>query len=129
MKAAPLYFLAVLLLLACDLDRLDDFSLNLLASDEALAVSQDSLGKQALSVARDGDQRVYAKDLADGSKAVGLFNVGTERAQVIVRWADLKLSGKLSVRDLWRQKDLGSINGELSLPVVPHGAEMVKIGQ
>jgi alpha-galactosidase len=120
--------LASPLLLGCDLDKLDDFTLNLLSNDEVLAINQDALGRQALCVARDGDQRVYAKGLADGSKAVGLFNVGTERAQVTAKWSDLTLSGKLSVRDLWRQKDLGGFAGEFSLPVAPHGAEMVKIG-
>ena len=50
-----------------------------MTNDEVLAVNQDALGKQALCVARDGDLRVYAKDLEDGSKAVGLFNLGTER--------------------------------------------------
>ena len=117
------------LLLGCDLDKLDDFTLGLLTNDEVLAVNQDALGKQALCVAQNGDERVYAKDLADGSKVVGLFNVGTEPAQVIVKWSDLKLAGELAVRDLWRQKDLGRFTGEFSLPVARHSAELVKIGK
>ena len=43
------------LLLGCDLDKLDDFTLNLLTNDEVLGVNQDALGKQALCIARDGD--------------------------------------------------------------------------
>jgi alpha-galactosidase len=41
-----------------------------------LAVGQDPPGKETTTVARDGDTRVYAKELADGSKAIGLFNLG-----------------------------------------------------
>jgi alpha-galactosidase len=117
------------LLLACDMSQLDDFTKNLLMNDEVIAVSQDSLGDQAMEVARDGDARVYAKKLADGSLAVGLFNTGTNGTlTVTVKWSDLKVSGNENVRDLWRQKDLGKFKGEFSLPVGPHNAELVKIG-
>jgi alpha-galactosidase len=119
--------LAAPLLLGCDLDQLDEFTLNLLTNDEVLAVNQDALGKQALRVARNGDLRIYAKDLEDGSKAVGLFNLGTDPATVTAKWSDLRLSGKQSVRDLWRQKDLGAFQAEFQLPVAAHGAELVKI--
>lgn len=121
--------LAAPLLLGCDLEKLDEFTLNLLTNDEVLAVNQDALGKQAVCVVKDGDLRVYAKDLEDGSKAVGLFNLGDTMATVSVKWSDLKLTGKLGVRDLWRQKDLGQSGAELHLPVAPHGAELVKIGK
>ena len=115
------------LLLGCDLDKLDDYTLNLLTNDEVLALNQDALGKQARCVARNGDLRVYAKDLEDGSKAVGLFNLGTDTASVTVKWSDLRLSGKQSVRDLWRQKDMGAFESEFQLPVAGHGIELVKL--
>ncbi len=116
------------LLLGGDLERLDDFTLNLLTNDEVLAVDQDALGKQARCIAKDSELRVYAKGLADGSKAVGLFNLGTNRASVTVRWSDLKLTGRLPVRDLWRQRDLGWFEAQFQTPVAPHGAELVKMG-
>ena len=115
------------LLLGCDLDKLDDFTLKLLTNDEVLAVNQDALGKQALCVARNGDLRVYARDLEDGSKAVGLFNLGTDVASVTVKWSDLRLPGRQSVRDLWHQKDLGAFEAQFQLPVAAHGAELVKV--
>jgi alpha-galactosidase len=116
------------LLIGCDLERLDDFTMNLLSNDEVLAVNQDSLGKQATCVSNEGDARVYAKDLEDGSKAVGLFNAGSNgTVTVTVKWPDLKLSGKLAVRDLWRQKELGKFDGQFALPIPPHGVELVKV--
>jgi alpha-galactosidase len=115
------------LLLGCDLDQLDDFTLNLLTNDEVLAVNQDALGKQALTVSKNGDLRVYAKDLEDGSKAVGLFNLGETNATAAANWSDLKLSGKHLVRDLWRQKELGKFSGKFELSVAPHSAELIKI--
>ena len=116
------------LLLANDLSNLDDFTRNLLENDEVLAVSQDSLGDQAVEVARDGDARVYAKTLADGARAVGLFNTGTNGTlTVTVKWSDLNLNGSRQVRDLWRQKDLGQFSEAFSLPVAPHSAELVRL--
>jgi alpha-galactosidase len=117
------------LLLGCDLEKLDDFTLNLLTNDEVLAVNQDALGKQALCVVKEGDLRVYAKELEDGSRAVGLFNLGDAAATVSVKWSDLKLSGNRYVRDLWRQKDLGRCGDEFHQSVAPHGAELVKLSK
>src|SRR5258705_11829576 len=66
---------SVPLLLGCDLTKLDAFTLSLLTNDEVLAVNQDPLGKQAIIVSKTDSCGVLAKDLADGSKAAGLFNV------------------------------------------------------
>jgi alpha-galactosidase len=116
------------LLLANDMSDMDAFTRNLLENDEILSVSQDSLGDQATQISQDGDARVYAKKMADGSKAVGLFNTGTTGPiTVTVKWSDLKIKNGGNVRDLWRQRDLGKFQGQFSMPVAPHSAELVKI--
>jgi alpha-galactosidase len=116
------------LLLGNDLSHMDAFTLNLLENSEVLAVSQDSLGKQGVCADRGDNWRVYAKPLEDGSTAVGLFNTGTNGAiTVTAKWSVLKLKGKHLVRDLWRQKNLGEFDGQFSMPVAPHSAELVKI--
>jgi alpha-galactosidase len=122
--------LSVPLLLANDLSHMDAFTLNLLENDEVIAVNQDTLGDQAVTVSHDGDARVYAKKMADGSKAVGMFNTGTnDIITVTVKWSDLQIEGNQTVRDLWRQKDLGNFNAEFSMPVASHSGELVKIGK
>jgi alpha-galactosidase len=116
------------LLLANDMSQMDAFTKNLLENDEVIAVSQDSLGDQAVTVATNGMTKVYAKKMEDGSKAVGLFNTNAkESATVTVKWSDLGISGEQNVRDLWRQKDLGKFKDEFSMTVAPHSAELVKI--
>jgi alpha-galactosidase len=116
------------LLLANDMSDMDAFTRNLLENDEVISVSQDSLGDQAVTVAANGDTRVYAKKMEDGSKAVGLFNLSSNGfATVTVKWSALGISGDHNVRDLWRQKDLGKFKDEFSMPVAPHSAELVKI--
>jgi alpha-galactosidase len=115
------------LLLGCDLEKMDDFTFSLLSNDEVLALDQDPLGQQATRVAGDGPVKIYAKDLEDGSKAVGLFNLGPTNALVTVHWKDLNLHGKRIVRDLWRQKDLGRFDWQYSATVPSHGVVLVRL--
>ncbi|MCX6878776.1 MAG: hypothetical protein NTW21_33940 [Verrucomicrobia bacterium] len=90
------------LLLGCDLSQADAFTLNLLTNDEVLEVDQDPLGCAAGRVSNDHGLQVWAKDMEDGSKAVGLFNTTYFPAKVSVKWSDLGLTGTQKVRDLWR---------------------------
>jgi alpha-galactosidase len=115
------------LLIGCDMTQLDPFTLNLLENDEVLAVDQDPLGKQAVVVAKTGQTCVYAKDMADGSKAVGLFNLGETETVVGINGSELGLTGKLRVRDLWRQKDLGKFKDTFSTTVPRHGVVLIKV--
>ena len=115
------------LLIGCDLEKLDEFTVNLLSNDEVLEIDQDPLGKQATCVASNETSRVYAKFLEDGSRAVGLFNLGATNATVTANWETLNLSGAQNVRDLWRQRDLGTFEKEFSTNVSPHGVVLVRI--
>jgi alpha-galactosidase len=115
------------LLIGCDMTQLDAFTLNLLENDEVIAVDQDALGKEARVVAHVGETRVYAKELADGSKAIGLFNLGETEQLVTVNWRDCALEGRLHVRDLWRQKDLGSFKDSFTATVPRHGVILIKV--
>jgi alpha-galactosidase len=117
------------LLIGADMSQLDPFTFNLLANDEVLAVNQDAAGHQASRKTKDGQTEVWAKDLSDGSKAVGLFNRGEGTAEVTVKWADLGLSGQCQVRDLWRQKDAGKFADSFTASVPRHGVCLVRIGQ
>ena len=106
--------------------QLDEFTLSLLTNDEVLEVNQDPLGRQAARVAQNGMLEVWAKDMEDGSKAVGLFNRGSSEESITANWADLGLTGEQTVRDLWRQKDLGKFTGEFEAKVGRHGVVLLK---
>ncbi len=122
--------LAAPMLIGCDMTQMDDFTLGLLTNDEVIAVNQDALGQQAKRVATGGeDIEVWARDLQDGTKAVGLFNRGDMSVSVTAKWSDLGISGKQTARDLWRQKDLGQFDEQFSADVGRHGVVLIKIGQ
>ena len=121
LQAAPL-------LIGADLSQIDTWTTNLLGNREMLAVNQDELGKPAGRRMSDGWVEVWARPLADGTIAAGLFNRGPEAATVTAAWADLGLRGPQPVRDIWLQKDLGRVDHQLSTTVPRHGVLFVKIG-
>jgi alpha-galactosidase len=128
------------LLIGCDLQQLDEFTLNLLTNDEIIAVNQDPLGKQAVRIADDKEKQVWMKKLSDGTIVLGLFFTGSsipeeafswdgkpQSAKVGITWNEIGLQGKQTVRDLWRQKDLGVFENGFETEVPYHGVVMVKV--
>ena len=65
--------------------------------------------------------------MEDGSLAVGLFNPTSARRTIAVNWQDLAIAGPQKVRDLWRQKDLGTFDGTFAAPIEPHGVCVVRL--
>lgn len=119
--------LAAPMLIGCDISQLDDFTLNLLTNAEVIAVNQDSLGEQAKRVVKSGDKQVWVKPLEDGSRAVGIFNLGDQDQQMDVKWSDLGLPENVNVRDIWRQKELGNMPGSFYAMIPSHGVILIKV--
>ncbi len=119
--------LAAPLFLGCDLTRLDDFTRNLITNDEVIGINQDPLGRQASRVAVRETVQVWAKRMADGSLAVGLFNLDEEPVEADLRWSDLGMTGRWRARDPWRRRDLGVISGRWSVTLPRHGCELIRL--
>jgi alpha-galactosidase len=117
------------LILGCDLAQGDDFTVSLLTNDEVLDIDQDLMGRGAKAVYRspNSNLQVWSRPLADGSKAVGLFNLEEMPSRVTARWSDLGINGSHAVRDVWRQKDLGRIADEFSAEIPRHGCMLLRI--
>jgi alpha-galactosidase len=120
LMASPLFF-------GGDMSQLDDFTLGILCNSEVIDVDQDTLGWQGRVVRQSADEFILEKPLEDGSVAVGLFNLSESSRKMSVSLNDLGLDGSWKVRDLWRQKETGSISGALSAEVAPHGVAFVRL--
>jgi alpha-galactosidase len=118
--AAPLFF-------SGDMAILDDFTLGILCSPEVIEIDQDPLGRQARPLVQDDLTLIMAKPLADGSLAVGLFNLADMPRQMSVDWSLLGIRGKQGVRDLWRQKDLGVFADRFATTVPRHGVALLRL--
>ena len=121
LMASPLFY-------SGDMSKLDEFTINVLCNPEVIDVNQDPLGQCARVVKFDDDTFLMVKDLADGTKAIGLCNKGEEPVQLAAKWSDVGVKGKQEVRDLWRQKDLGKVDGEFKAQVPRRGVVLVRVG-
>jgi len=118
--------LAAPLLAGNDLRNVPPNILDILTNREVIAIDQDPLGKQGKRVARNGDLEVWARPLAGGSWAVGLFNRGDAPAKVTFHAADLGLSRITAIRDLWEHANQKAA-AEYSAEVPSHGVAMFKV--
>ena len=120
--------LASPLLLGCDLEKIDDFTMSLITNEEVLEVNQDPLGKAARQIYKSFEYEVWAKEMLDGSWAIGLFNPNLPVSiNAKVNFKDLGLDGKFTVRDLWRQKDLGTYSESFETAVPSHGVVLIRL--
>jgi alpha-galactosidase len=119
--------LAAPLLAGNDLRSVSPAILEILTNKEVIAIDRDALGKQARRVTKDGDLEVWARPLADGAYAAGLFNRGPAASRVTARWSDIGVTGTARVRDLWAHADRGEAAGEFSSEVPSHGVVLIKL--
>ncbi len=120
LMAAPLIY-------SGDMAKLDELTLNVLCNPEVIDVNQDPLGECGLVIKQSENVFLMVKNLADGSKAVGLFNRGKDAIEVSADWTSLQVKGKQVVRDLWHQKELGTFDQKFSALVPAQGVVMVKL--
>jgi alpha-galactosidase len=119
-QAAPL-------LIGADMAQFDKFTTDLMTNHEVLEVNQDVLGRGGSRVLQDHRLEVWARPLADGTKAVALFNRGLEAATVTAGWSAIGVSGPQVVRDLWQHRELGTFADRFGARVPAHGAMLLKI--
>ena len=122
--------LASPMLLGCDMSALDPFTLSLLCNSEVLDVNQDPLGLQGVRFTSDKEDHVtYVKPLEDGSIAVALFNLSDTEKKLGFSPKKLGLYPDQTVRDLWRQQDVGVVGfkdrWEVTVPA--HGCAFYRL--
>jgi alpha-galactosidase len=102
---------------------------DILTNKEVIAIDQDPLGREGRRVKRGDGLEVWAKELADGGRAVALLNRTAAEAKITASWTDIGYPEHVpaKVRDLWAKKDLGEKTGSFSAPVPSHGVVMVRI--
>jgi alpha-galactosidase len=102
-------------------------TLETLTNPEVVAVDQDPLGVQGHQVWQEGPLEVWMKPLADGSKAVGLFNRSGSGLPISVRFAAIGVGHSALVRDLWARNDLGTFAEKYAADVPRHSAVLIKV--
>lgn len=115
------------LMIGCDLTKLDDFTFSLLANDEVIEIDQDPLGKGAGCIAEGKDWEIWARPLADGSIAAGLYNKSNLEQTIPFELNQAGILCKWRVRDVWRQEDVGVFMDRYEASVPGHATHLIRL--
>jgi alpha-galactosidase len=112
-----------------DVRKMDKQTSEILLNKEAIAIDQDPLGREGRKIHAEGDLEIWSKELADGGRAVALYNKGATTQPITLHWTEIGYPSdlKASVRDLWEHKTVGSFNGSYQTDVPSHGVAFLRI--
>lgn len=124
MQASPL-------LIGCDMAVADKFTKSLLCNNEVIDINQDPLGYAATKIYGNSSYATYFKPLEDGSLAIAMFNLSEKPQKIGFTPRAIGVIGnKITVRDVWRQKDVAEITNDrdrFDTEVPPHGVVLVRV--
>jgi alpha-galactosidase len=121
--------LAAPLLAGNDLSTMTPETIALLTNKDVIAVDQDPAGKQGDRVWAEGPIEVWSRTLADGSKAVGMFNRHPSVMTATVDFKKLGFAGPVKARDIWQAKDLGTISTPMTAKIPAHGVLFLRVSR
>jgi len=121
--------LAAPLLAGNDLSTMNQETIALLTNREVIAIDQDRLGKQADRARAEGSQEIWARPLADGSKAVGIFNRFDWPQTIEISFHELGFKASVKARDIWTAKDLGTLPSSFHARVPGHGVVLLRVSE
>jgi alpha-galactosidase len=121
--------LAAPLLAGNDLTSMTPETIALLTNKDVVAVDQDRAGKQGDRASAVGPIEIWVRPLADGSKAVGIFNRHPDPMSTTVDFRKIGFSGAVKARDLWKQKDLGRLDQTYATKIQGHGVLFLRVSQ
>jgi alpha-galactosidase len=121
--------LAAPLLAGNDLSAMKPETIALLTNREVIAIDQDRLGKQADRVRAEGTQEIWARPLADSSKAIGIFNRFDWPQAIEISFSEFGYQGSVKARDIWAGKDLGRLTGQYKVNVPSHGVVLLRVSE
>lgn len=118
------------LVIGCNMDELSPASLKLLKNKELIAINQDTLGLQAYVAQHVGEGYVLVKDIIvrnGNSRAVALYNPSDSACSFSLPFKDIEFDGKVKVRDLMGNRNLGSFKVSFERTVPAHSAMFLRM--
>jgi alpha-galactosidase len=121
--------LAAPLLAGNDLSTMTPDTIKLLTNKDVIAIDQDAAGKQGDRVSAEGPIEIWMKPLADGSKAIGIFNRAPSPLPAELDISKLGFAPGAHARDLWQGKDLGKLSGPFAAMIPGHGVLLLRVSK
>lgn len=117
------------LLIGCDLTTLKPETMRLLTNKDLIALNQDPLGEQAYVAGRQNGIYILVKDIEEEygrTRAVAIYNPEDITQDAVLRFSDIDLGGKVRLKDLMAQKDIGTFTDSITVTVPAHGVKVYK---
>jgi alpha-galactosidase len=120
--------MAAPLLIGTDLRKASASTFTILGNRDVIAIDQDSLGKQGVIISSSGGLTIFTKQLANGDRAVALFNEtgSTHTISTTAAKAGLKAAASYKLTDLW-SKATRTTTGAISASVPAHGTVLFRV--
>jgi len=120
--------LAAPLILGSDPRALSSTTISMLANPRVIAIDQDQLGAQGTLLSQSGSGQVWNKPLADGARAVALFNRGTSARQISTTASAIGLprASRYQLLNLWTNQTT-STRSTISALVPAHGVVLYRV--
>lgn len=115
------------LLIGCDMRDIKPQTLALLTNSDLIALNQDPLHLQAYPAYKSGSAFVLVKDIETkygNKRAIALYNPSDRNVSVELDFSKVDLGGKVTLRDLAEQRDLGEFSGSYKVTVPAHGVKV-----
>ena len=119
--------LAAPLLAGNDLSAMTAETKAILTNREVIAIDQDPAGQQGDRVRAEGPLEVWARPLAGGGKAVGLFNLSDVPAEMELSFREVGFKGAVTARDVWADKAVAAPGGRFKTLVPAHGTVLLRV--
>ncbi len=112
------------LMIGTDLSKVSPAIIDILKAPEVVAINQDPAGHQGVLAYADSDRQILVKTLADGRKAVLLFNRTDAPAKFTLTAEHLKMdaTAPIALRDAWARADGGAFTGQREFELKPREA-------
>ena len=100
----------------------------ILLNHEILAINQDVTPQGRPIAGSEEDLTIWTRNLTGGDVAVALYNQDDKVRSIGFTLHEVGLMGSVSVRDLWKHKDLPDIHGTFpAVQVAAHGTVLLRL--
>jgi alpha-galactosidase len=120
--------LAAPLIAGNDVRHMTPEILAVMTDKEAIAIDQDSLGKEGWRFRAEPSREIWLRELANGEWAVVLLNTADAAADLTIPFSKMwVLNGKFQIRDIWDKKDIGTNEKDFTKHLESHDVAFLRL--
>jgi alpha-galactosidase len=113
------------LLISCDVESLDDFTISLLSNDDAIDINQDYPANPPVRIIENNGVESWFKELHNDHFAVGIFNLSDEIQEYVFSPSAYLIDNKNPIINVWGSSTHAP-DENINVNIPPHGVALFK---